>query len=410
MAGAGPVGMITAILLAQGGVRTRVVDKEPGTATQSYACALHPATLQFLAEMGLERDILELGRRLDTVALYDGHRRRTEIKLSRLPGDFPFLLVLPQGALEEALEVRLARKLNLKIDWNHRLSTIQSGADTIQATVDKLVTTAQGYSVPHMEWTVGKTLRIQAGFLIGADGHQSHVRQCLGIDYDCLALPLAFEVYEFETDTALEPEVRVVLDEKSTNVLWPLPGNRCRWSFESVTHREGDEFPAKDRSVIAVDEGEVEIRTRAHMQKLMAERAPWFQGSIGDINWNTEVQFVPGLSRRFGQGRCWLAGDSAHQAGPVGMQGMNVGILEGAELVAIIKRILHEHGSPDLLDAYASGRRREWLQLLGAMGGPKARAQTDPWIRGLSARLLPCLPASGGHLAHLLDQLGLDLP
>ncbi len=46
--GAGPVGMMTALLLARNGIRIKVIDREPGTATQSYACALHPATLEKL--------------------------------------------------------------------------------------------------------------------------------------------------------------------------------------------------------------------------------------------------------------------------------------------------------------------------------------------------------------------------
>jgi 2-polyprenyl-6-methoxyphenol hydroxylase-like FAD-dependent oxidoreductase len=79
-----------------------------------------------------------------------------------------------------------------------------------------------------MEWVVGKTLRIRAGFVIGADGHHSQVRQCLGIDYEPLSEPIAFEVYEFETDAPLGSDVRVVLDDQTTNVLWPLPGDRCR--------------------------------------------------------------------------------------------------------------------------------------------------------------------------------------
>ena len=48
VAGAGPVGMITAILLAENGIRVKVVDKESGTATHSYSCALHPASARIL--------------------------------------------------------------------------------------------------------------------------------------------------------------------------------------------------------------------------------------------------------------------------------------------------------------------------------------------------------------------------
>jgi NADPH-dependent dioxygenase len=409
VAGAGPVGMITAILLAESGIRVKAVDKESGTATHSYSCALHPASLQLLAEMGLAEEIVEMGRRVDTVGLYDGKRRRAEIKLSGFASDFPFAVVLPQSALEEVLENRLARKHHTKIDWNHRLSTLHSESETILATVDKLVATAQGYSVPDLQWVVGKTLRIRAGFVIGADGHNSHVRQCLGIDYERLSEPIAFEVFEFETDAQLGNEVRVVLDDQSTNVLWPLPGDRCRWSFQSIPPKSENEFPSKDRSVIVADQPEVELEARRRVQVLVRDRAPWFEGTIGEIDWRAEVQFEPGVSRQFGQGRCWLAGDAAHQTGPVGMQSMNLGLREAGELVAHMKRILREQGSPNLLNAYASDRREEWHHLLGTKGELKASVQTNPWIRERGARILPCLPASGAHLRQLFDQIGLDV-
>jgi 2-polyprenyl-6-methoxyphenol hydroxylase-like FAD-dependent oxidoreductase len=93
VAGAGPVGLITAILLAENGIRVKVVDKESGTATRSYSCALHPASLQLLAELGLAEEILKLGRRVDTVGFYDGKCRRAEIKLSGFVGDYPFAMV-----------------------------------------------------------------------------------------------------------------------------------------------------------------------------------------------------------------------------------------------------------------------------------------------------------------------------
>ncbi len=60
--GAGPVGLLTAILLAEGGIETRIIDREERTTVRSYACALHPRTLKLLERMGLAAAILERGR------------------------------------------------------------------------------------------------------------------------------------------------------------------------------------------------------------------------------------------------------------------------------------------------------------------------------------------------------------
>ena len=109
--GAGPVGLLTAILLAEAGVEVKIIDREERTTARSYACALHPRTLKLLAEMGLAAPLLERGRRIETVAFYDGAARQAEVNLSELGGEFPFMVILPQNVFEEALEQRLRKAI-----------------------------------------------------------------------------------------------------------------------------------------------------------------------------------------------------------------------------------------------------------------------------------------------------------
>src|SRR5262245_34049407 len=102
--GAGPAGLLTAILLAENGVQAQIIDREERTASRSYACALHPGTLRLFHRLGLAEDLLRRGRRVHTVAFYDGSGRCAEVNMETVGSDFPFLLVLPQSALEETLE------------------------------------------------------------------------------------------------------------------------------------------------------------------------------------------------------------------------------------------------------------------------------------------------------------------
>ena len=53
------------------------------------------------------------------------------------------------------------------------------------------------------------------------------------------------------------------------------------------------------------------------------------------------------LAKQFGRNRCWLAGDAAHQTGPVGVQSMNVGFCEAEALSSALHKILRESGSFD---------------------------------------------------------------
>jgi 2-polyprenyl-6-methoxyphenol hydroxylase-like FAD-dependent oxidoreductase len=144
------------------------------------------------------------------------------------------------------------------------------------------------------------------------------------------------------------------------------------------------------------------------LQQLLAARAPWFQAGILDAGWGAAIQFEHRLARQFGRDRAWLAGDAAHQTGPVGMQSMNLGMREGADLAARLARILRENAPPCLLDAYNLEYRAEWEQLLGLNGVAKTGPAAGAWVREHCARAIPCLPASGRDLGLLLSQLGLE--
>jgi 2-polyprenyl-6-methoxyphenol hydroxylase-like FAD-dependent oxidoreductase len=242
--GAGPVGLLTAILLAEAGIEVRIIDREERTTVRSYACALHPRTLKLLDRMGLAAPMIERGRRVEKIAFYDGASRQAEVKLSQLGGAFPFMAILPQNVFEDALEQRL-RKAGVAVNWKHRFNDLQSDAGAVAATVEELGATATGYIVPHWETVVKRSFPVHAQFLVGADGYGSLVRQRLGIEHTRVAGPEFFAAYEFEPAEKVEDEVRVVLDESSTNVLWPLLGNRCRWTFQLLKSEWPVSFPKR---------------------------------------------------------------------------------------------------------------------------------------------------------------------
>ena len=405
--GAGPVGMFGALLLAEGGIQVKVIDTEPCTAAHSYACALHPHSLKLLDQAGIAADALQLGQRIETIAFYEGQSRRAELKLSELPTDFPFVLVLPQSALEDLLERKLSRGEHTAVHWSHRLADFATDDRAVTTTIDKLTETAKGYIVAEWEGVVEKKLHTNAAFILAADGHNSLVRQRLHIEYERFGDPELFVVYEFECDRKIDPEMRVVLTDTTTSVMWPLSENKCRWSFQIVPAESLDEFPGKDRSPLVMEETPGEHDSRHHLQRLLRERAPWFEANVEQLLWSTEVQFEHRLAGEFGRDRCWLAGDAAHQSGPVGMQSMNAGLRESADLAAAFKKILRENAPTDLLQAYDRNRRAEWQRLLAPNRILKPLPGTDSWIRQRCANIPSCLPASGSDLTHLLNQLGL---
>ena len=406
--GAGPVGLLTAILLAEAGIEVRIIDREERTASRSYACALHPRTLKLLDGLGLAAPVLEAGRRVEKIAFYDGATRQAEVKLSQLGGAFPFMVILPQNTFESLLEQRL-RKLGVAVNWNHRFADLQNDVETVVATIEELGATGTGYSAPHMEMIIKKSFPVRAQFLVGADGYGSLVRQRLGIEHTRIAGPEFFAAYEFEPAEKVEDEVRVVLDQSTTNVLWPLPNNRYRWTFQLVKSEMASEFPEKERRGARLAQESVDERIRQYVQRVAKQRAPWFSAGIKAITWCTEVVFEQRVARQFGRERCWLAGDAAHQTGPVGVQSMNVGMAEAATLAGTLRKILRDRAALNLLETCNREWQEEWRRLLGSTGGLKPRSETGPWVRERRARILSCLPASHEDLNRLAGQMGLEL-
>ena len=404
--GAGPVGLLTAILLAEAGIEVKIIDREERTTARSYACALHSRVLKLLSPMGLAAPVIERGRRIQTVAFYDGAARCAEVKLAELGGEFPFMVILPQNEFEGVLEERL-RKAGVTVNWNHRFDDVQSAGETVVANVEELGATATGYIVPHWEGVVKRNFPVRAQFLVGADGHGSLVRRRLGIENTLVAGQTFFAAYEFEPEEKVEDEVRVVLDDSTTNVLWPLVGNRYRWTFQMLKAEMASEFPEKERREARFAQQAMDERIREYVQRVAKQRAPWFSAGVKGITWCTEVVFEQRVARQFGRDRCWLAGDAAHQTGPVGVQSMNVGLAEAAALAGALRRVLREKAPLSVLEACDREWQGEWRRLLGLAGGLKPGTETSPWVRERCGRILPCLPASHEDLPRLAGQLGL---
>ena len=404
--GAGPVGLSAALFLAQDGVPVRILDEGWRPATNSYALALHGASLALLDELGIADRVLGRAYRVDRVGFYDAKERRAELKLSELSGKYPFVAVVRQDVLEEVLE-RSLEKLGVKVRWNHRASRFDPQGEKVRVTTDKLVKDSVGYAVSHVDLIVGKSRDIDVDFVVAADGHRSLVRRQREIAFPSVGEAQQFAVFEFDTDADLDGEMRVVFDETTTNVLWPLPDGRCRFSFQIGGEPLSEHVRAKDRVLVDLGALRFPMLDEHFLERLIRERAPWFKGSVGRLHWRMAVRFERRLATTFGDGRMWLVGDAAHIAGPVGAQSMNVGLREARDLTRILTGTLKGSGSITQLATFNDDRLAEWRALLGMEGGLVPSEGADRWVAANADRLLPCVPASGATLAALAGQIGL---
>ncbi len=167
------------------------------------------------------------------------------------------------------------------------------------------------------------------------------------------------------------------------------------------------DFPEKERRAVRVAQAQVDERIRQYVSTVARKRAPWFTAQVQEISWCTEVVFQHRVASRFGQNRTWLAGDAAHQTGPVGVQSMNAAFIEGKVLAELLGRILRNNGPLELLRGYHDEGRRRWRRLLGTDGGLQPGPRADAWLAQRRGRILPCLPGSDQDLDSLVAGLGL---
>ena len=407
VSGAGPVGLFAALSLARRGIRVRIIDEEWRGTTHSYALALHPRSLELLDEFDLARAVLSKARDVHAVSFYDGAGRQAQMSLGGLTTKFPLVAVLAQSDFEDLL-VQALEARDVEVEWNHRLARFHQASDHVDATVETLGSESVGYVIAGSETVVESSRDIQVPFLIGADGHDSLVRTQMGIEFLPVRPSDDFAVFEFDAEGELPDEMCVVIDNHYTNVLWPMSGNRCRWSFQ-VDDRAPESSRDKDRLLMPLGaraHAEVEA---GRLSELIAERAPWFDAEIGKVHWSKGVRFEYRLASTFGGQRVHLVGDAVHMTGPVGVQSMNLGLAESAELTTILAGILIGTQSVDALAMHSARRMGEWRRLLG-VGAPGLSA-TDkalPWTRQHADQLTACIPASGEHYTKLAAQVGLD--
>ncbi len=387
--GAGPVGLMTALALAERGVQVRIIDKEWRPTLHSFALALHPDTLRFLEEFGLTHALIQAGRKIDSIGIYHQTEKVGSIDYTTISATHPSLLVLPQSTLETAIEEKLAG-YHVHVEWNHQALSFNQNDAGVSVEVAELEKVALGYPIARSEWAIRKKTRLHANYVVAADGYRSQTRQSLGIRYADYGHAQTFFVFEFPYTGELPDEMQVVLGDNNDNVFWPIEDHRGRWSFQ---------VPMTESETPGMDQ----------FRSLLKERAPWFTPLPESMFWSTLIRFDRRLADQCGQGRIWLAGDAVHATGPVGIQSMNIGLREAGVIARNLANAI-QGGAPADLPHYEQSCRAEWLGMLGVEGGATVLPDAPDWIRQQADRILPCIPGSRDQLEQLMNQIGLSAP
>ncbi|WP_327583540.1 FAD-dependent monooxygenase [Nonomuraea sp. NBC_00507] len=323
--GAAPVGLALACALRSLGVETVVIDRLSEPLVHTRAAAMQARTLESLATIGVDQELIARGKPTPTLTVRDGKHRLWTTPYAQLDTPYPYILVVPQPTTEAVLAERFA-EMGGTVFRDHTLVNMWDQYPGMVATVAS---------------KSGELRAIEARYVIGCDGMHSTVRQRMGIAWEGTERPQSFALTEVVMDWH-GPDEGIVFffSPEGLLVVAPLTGeNRYR-----IVALESDSTPPQDL---------------AGIQRLLETRGPADAGAVvHTIERTSKWRVGLRLAETFGEtGPVFLAGDAAHVYSPVGGQGMNTGIQDSINLAWKLAAVIDGSASPKLLETYTAERR-----------------------------------------------------
>jgi 3-(3-hydroxy-phenyl)propionate hydroxylase len=354
IAGGGPVGLVSALVLGQAGVAVTLLEASADLNRDLRASTFHPPTLDMLARFGLTSKLVDQG----LVARYTQQRDRKDgviaefdLDVLKVHTDHPFRLQCEQWKLADLIKQELERLPHVKLLFLTRLESVAQTGDKVTAMVN----------------TEGQTHPIEADYMIGADGAWSATRRTLGIDFEGLTYPERFLVISTDFDYASHlPRLSYVnycSDPQEWCVLLRVP---TLWRVLFPTKaQESDEEVMTDEAV------------QARLQNLLPQPRPY------NTLHRTLYKVHQRVAKTFIQGRIFLAGDAAHINNPLGGMGMNGGVHDAMNLTQKLLQVIQQGADMEVMSRYERQRRTIAIDYINASTARNKREieERDPVVR-----------------------------
>jgi 2-polyprenyl-6-methoxyphenol hydroxylase-like FAD-dependent oxidoreductase len=180
--------------------------------------------------------------------------------------------------------------------------------------------------------------KIQAKFLIGADGSRSFVREQFQVPFEIVRPQIVWAVIDgiIESDFPKVPEI-IVFQADTSDVAW-IP-------------REGE----IDRFYVRMDTKDFTMEEAvAKINRAMSPHSLRFQ----EVVWYSQFSVKESVAKSYLIDDCvFLAGDACHVHSVNGGQGLNTGLADAFNLIWKLHMVLKLGASPELLRTYESERK-----------------------------------------------------
>jgi putative polyketide hydroxylase len=362
--GAGPAGLVAAIVLGSYGIDVAVVEKRPQGSTLSRATVISTRCMEILRSWGLEAAVRAgaadvVPRAWVTPSLVSGEGVEmplgypTREEAATVSPTYPAWT--PQDHLEPLLRAHVSGLASARLWFDMQVEDAQQDDEGVTVTV---------------QHPVSGRMPIRARYVIGADGAHSTTRATMHVSMEGRDDLAEFHRIEFQA-----PLGRLVGDRRFGLYVITNPdaagvlvarGRGDRWGFAREWR------PGEARIVDAHDDELIELLTRAigAPTTLMVEHRSAFS-------------FAAQIAQTYRNARVFFVGDAAHRMTPRGGTGMNTAIQDAYDLGWRLAWVLRGWATAELLESYELVRRPVGLHHVHRAGQPDgARRDAEdalPW-------------------------------
>jgi 3-(3-hydroxy-phenyl)propionate hydroxylase len=350
VAGAGPIGMTAALALARHGIRSVLLDRKETFNDGSRAICIARPGMHILERIGAVRPFLDkaFGWRFGR-----SYYRGTQIFRLEMPHPasekYLPMYNLQQQYIEQYLHDAVAANPLVDMRWQSEVTAVESSNDG--AAID--VATPDG------------NYRLDADYLLAADGARSPIRTMLGLRLKGDNYEGRYVIADIRMDHDFPTERRAFFDPSGN------PGGTV------LIHKQPDDIWRVDYQL---REGESEAdalreeNIRARVGAILADighSKPW------ELEWWSIYSANTLCLDDYRHGRVFFVGDSAHIVPIFGVRGLNNGLADADNIAWKLARVLHGEAGEQLLDSYSPERRGATLDVF-ANATKSTRFMTPP--------------------------------
>ncbi|KAH8758326.1 FAD binding domain-containing protein [Diaporthe sp. PMI_573] len=351
--GAGPSGLLLALLLSKHGIPVTVVEMSHELDQQPRAAHYGPAATPELKRAGVLDKVKSEGMTLDTMCWRraDDHGYiagfNAEV-ISNVDGNDLRTVCLPLQDLDKLMLDLFLEKYNGNILWRHKV--VDVGQDEKKAWID--VETPEGNK------------RLEADYVIGCDGANSAVRRALfGNDYP----GFTWDAQIIATNTYYDFEGKFGFDDANF-IIHPenffMAAKITRDGLYRVTYGETPGLSVEEYK----------------------QRQPWkFETMLPGHPKPNEYKLIniapykmhQRCATKFRVGRVLLAADAAHLCNPWGGLGITGGFVDCGGLFDCLAGIWDGKADDSILDLYSEKRIEKWKTVIDPISQENFRRVSD---------------------------------